>query len=112
MKALRQAIDYSECILETDLDGADNLFYKRLRYVFLYPSPFNFYHAGLSGEYGHDWGMGAIRLAGKFGVGVIQPDCGFHNTSCFLLSGEPAYWLGRGPTGMRHEINKRFGSAV
>lgn len=111
-RSLSQAIDYTHCVIESDISGEASAFHQRLRYVFLYPSPYTlYYHAPVKYAPHKDWAMGAIRLAGKYGVGVIQPACGQYHDHVFLLSGERVYELGKGPTKMKHAINERFGSA-
>lgn len=110
--ALSQSIDSSRSVINSDTFGTD-WFSKQLRFVFLFPCMFNIYEAdpATDGITVRDWqARGALKLAGKYGVGAIVRR---QHDWVFTLAGHPAYRLNSGPTslGIKHAIGTRGGSA-
>jgi hypothetical protein len=113
-RSLAQAMDETQSRIESDVFGTD-WFGRQLRFAFVFPCGFHIYEfeaIGTSISIGDSWAQGALKLAGKFGVGAIsyshrRRDWGF------FLSGHPAYWLREGPTELaqKHAVAIRRGSA-
>jgi hypothetical protein len=107
--AVNQAIDYMHCAIQSDFVDADDVFNQQLRHAYVYPCPFcvrNFRCEQCDGI-GDRWAQGVVRLAGRFGVGVITEE------GELLLAGDPAYDI---PTGrvrklaLVHQARNKFGS--
>jgi len=106
--AVKQAIDYMHCAIQSDLANVSDVFNQRLRHIYVYPCPFAVreFHKRREGPIDL-WAQGLVRLAGRFGVGVITEE------GELTLAGHPIYDLDTGRVRQLaaiHQASNKFGS--
>lgn len=111
--ALSQCMDYQNRLINSQLKNPPYLDYfgSRLRYTFLFPvAPGWAYSMAGDLSVSASRASGALRLAGKFGVGAA---CENHIDWALTLGCQPAFYLYKGPTDLfhKHAVNTRTGSA-
>lgn len=96
--SLRQAQDYADCVIS---DSRATVWRGHsLRYVFMFPCPYQIYEADnrkWRTSYRDLWAQGALKIASQSGVGAMgyvprKRDWGM------FLGGHPAWWMKSGPT--------------
>lgn len=112
--AVRQSIDYSKSTIQDS--RAQRCNGASLRYVFVFPCPYQIYEHDNSRwrtSYRDLWAQGILKLATESGVGAMgyvprKKDWGL------FLGGHPAWWLKSGPTELakNHSRAKNVGSAA
>jgi len=114
--AIKQCCDYSEMVVQSQFKDShyDEFVGKRLRYVFLYRVDAAWaYGLRLDGQPLSNRAIGALSLAGKYGVGAA---CFDPNSNDWLLTlaGNRAFSLNKGisPLMLKHNVANRKGSAV
>lgn len=109
--ALAQCIDYQGRLINSQIKKYPTAFNSRLRYTFLFPVDSTWGHElSPSSPINAVRASGALRLAGKYGVGCA---CQTPKDWALTLGCHPAYWLKSGPTSLfeKHAVNTRTGSA-
>ena len=107
-RAVKQAIDYMQCAIQSDFVDAGDVFNQRLRHAYVYPCSFRVreFHDSPDDGLADFWAQGVVRLAGRFGVGVITE-------RELTLAGHPIYNLATGrirQLAAIHEASNKFGS--
>jgi hypothetical protein len=113
-QSIRQAVDYSRCVISDQRATVANG--KPLRFVFLFPCPYQIYendnnrwHTG----YRDLWAQGVLKLASESGVGAMGQIPRKREWAMFL-GGHPAWWKTAGFTdlALRHARARKLGSAA
>lgn len=111
--SLAQCMDYQDRLINSqfDMTAYAQHFNSRLRYTFLFPvAPTLAYNFEADESPRSNMSMGALKLAGKFGVGAI---CKAKFDWLMTLGGCHAFSLSKGPTDLfyKHAVATRTGSA-
>lgn len=112
--AIAQSIDYSKARITSDLVDQSDWFGTTLKYVFQFPCPYRIYEFENSKTVmrrADMWAQGALKVAGKFGVGAIGYVPSHRDWGC-ILAGHAAFWMKTGPTdlALRHAKRNQAGS--
>ena len=108
--AVKQAMDYMHCAIQSDFIDVKDVFSRRLRHAFVFPCPF-FVH---DSDNDIDWkAKGVTHLAGRYGVGVIEKRNGYQRGYELILAGHTVYEISTGNArklAAIHTASERFGS--